>query len=95
MPHPKAPAVFNVGSGQSQTLRDLIQRVVEELALPVSLSFGARPYGPFEPMHLVADISRARLELGWKPQHNLAHAVWQLARDSFPDLKLKQPQEFV
>jgi nucleoside-diphosphate-sugar epimerase len=44
-------------------------------------------------MHLMADIRRAELELGWKPEHNLAHAIWQLARESFPDLRLREPRE--
>jgi len=95
VPDAKVPALFNLGSGQALNLRTLIERVVEELAIPVRLEFGARPYGPFEAMHLVADISRANLELGWRSQHNLAHAVWQLAEDSFSSLKLKEPKESI
>jgi nucleoside-diphosphate-sugar epimerase len=43
---------------------------------------------------LVADIRRADAELGWRPRHNLAHAVWQLARESFPGLAVREPGEF-
>jgi hypothetical protein len=46
-------------------------------------------------MYLVADIAAARRELNWAPRHNLAHAVWQLARESFPELKLRQPKEYL
>ena len=94
-PTAKEPAVYNLGSGRSIKLRQLITQIVDELKIPVDLKFGLRPYGAFEPMHLVADIARARRALQWSPRHNLAHAVWQLARDSFPSLKLKPPREFL
>ena len=87
--------IFNLGSGRLDPLRALVVTIVEELDLKVQLNFGARPFGRFEPLHLVADISRAREELGWRPRHNLAHAVWQLARESFPDLSLREPKEFL
>lgn len=95
IPDAKVPAIFNLGSGRSHALRQLIERVVEELALPVQLNFGARPCGSFEPAHLVANIARAGQELGWQPRHNLAHAVWQLSQSSFPDLNLKEPREAI
>ena len=98
LPHPPAvisPAVYNLGSGQALTLRQLTAQIVDELEIAVQLNFGERPYGAFEPMHLVANISQARKQLKWRPQHRFAHAVWQLARMSFPALKLKQPREFL
>jgi len=87
------PALYNLGSGRSVPLRETIETVVEQLGLRVKLDFGARGYSPSEPMHLVADISRAQRELGWHPEHALAHAVWQLASASFPTLQLREPEE--
>ena len=75
----------------SDTLRQLVERVVAELGLDVRLDFGARDYSPFEPKYLVADAARARTQLGWQAETNFAHALWQLARESFPSLKLKEP----
>jgi UDP-glucose 4-epimerase len=97
LPRPPAvqcPSIYNLGSGHSITLRNLINQIVDELEIPVSLKFGARPYGSFEPMHLVANSTHAQMELHWTPSHNLAHAVWELAQASFPTLKLKPPEEF-
>ena len=91
----RAPSIYNLGSGQAVTLARLILRVVNELGISVQLRFGARDYAPFEPMHLVANNSRARSELRWRPEHSLAHAVWQFAKVSFPDLKLKKPREYL
>lgn len=94
-PSPGHPAVFNLGSGRSLNLREIIETVVERLQLPVELKFGARDYNASEPMHLVADIAHAQKELGWTPRHQLAHAVWQLANTSFPTLKLREPEELL
>ncbi len=93
--HPPAPgdpaAVYNLGSGDPTPLRALLEGIVAALGMDVTLDFGARPFGRFEPQHLQADISRARTELGWAPRHPLAHAVWQLARESFPGLRVNEP----
>jgi GDP-D-mannose dehydratase len=69
------------------------EKIVEELGLKVCLHFGAKSIAPFEPEELVADSSRAQRDLKWRPTHRLAHAVWQLARESFPQLDLQEPKE--
>ncbi len=90
-----APRVFNLGSGRSLTLKILIERIVAELGLKVELRFGARRYMPFEPRNMVADTSHVQNALGWQPRTNLAYAVWQLAQEHFPQLKVNQPAEFI
>ena len=85
--------IFNLGSGRSLPLRPLIEGIIAELNLGVQLRFGARPMGRFEPRHLVANIDKAVSELGWYPRHNLAHAVWELAHESFSALDLREPEE--
>lgn len=83
--------IFNLGSGREIRLRALVEEVVEQLGLRVTLHFGARPYASFEPMHLVADISHAREALCWEPRTPLVRAVWELARTSFPALNVREP----
>jgi nucleoside-diphosphate-sugar epimerase len=92
---PDEQRIFNLGSGDVQTLRNMVESVVGQLGLEVCLNFGARPYARHEPMHLVADISRAKQALGWYPMRNLAFSVWELARESHPELTLTIPQEFL
>lgn len=86
------PAVFNLGSGDTRTLRELVLSVVNELNIDVDLRFGARAYSPHEQMFMAADITRASRELGWKLQENVAQAVRELARSSFPALKINVPK---
>lgn len=84
--------VFNIGSGRSVSIRALVEEICQELNLPIDLQFGRAHLPPFEPSYLVADISRARRELNWEPNINLAYAVWQLAAEVAPTLKLLEPK---
>jgi len=84
--------VFNVGSGRALPLRSIVESVRDELNLNVDINF-SKPFHPYEPMHLVPDISRAR-QVGWKPKTNLAYAVWQLAKSQFPKLDIREPAQF-
>jgi UDP-glucose 4-epimerase len=89
---PQPLRVYNLGSGDTISLKHLILRLVSELGLELKLNFGTRGYAPFEPHFMVADTARALAELHWRPQTNLAYAVWQLAQEAFPSLKLLVPQ---
>ncbi len=82
--------VFNVGSGLSRPLREIVENVCHDLELPVELHFGALPYHPYEPMHLVADIAKLS-GLGWAPVTPLSFAVWQLAQAQCPELPVTRP----
>jgi GDP-4-dehydro-6-deoxy-D-mannose reductase len=67
-------AAFNVGSGTSHSVAELIQCIQEVWGtdLPVR-SDGQRRQG--EIMETVADISRARQELGWAPRFTLRQGL--------------------
>lgn len=87
--------VFNLGSGELISLRQLVEGTVTELGLAIDLSFGGRQLTRFEPKYLVADTARTHAELGWRPRINFAYAIWQLAQESFPSLKIKQPRQWL
>lgn len=83
---------FNLGSGLSLSLRDVIEGVCEKLGLQAQLLFGKIQMHPYEPKYSVADLTHVTKVLNWKPQTSLAYAVWELAQDTAPSLKLKRPQ---
>lgn len=83
---------FNLGSGCSLPLRDLVTEVCGELEIRPELRFGELDMHPYEPHHSVADITSARKTLGWEPRHRLSHAVWELARQTHPNLVCKEPE---
>lgn len=87
------PAIFNLGSGDTRTLRELVISVMQDLGIDVDVRFGARAYSPHEQMFMAADITSANRKLGWKLQENVAQAVWELARSSFPTLKIDNPKK--
>jgi nucleoside-diphosphate-sugar epimerase len=47
---------------------------------------------PYEPHYSVANTARAEAKLGWKPRTSLAYAVWELAQEVAPSLKVKRPK---
>jgi nucleoside-diphosphate-sugar epimerase len=85
--------VFNIGSGQSLSLRTIVGSVCRQLGIEVDLRLGELPLHPYEPSNLVADIHLME-SLGWNPKTNLAYAVWQLARSQFPGLQVTQPEQY-
>lgn len=85
--------VFNIGSGQSISLRGIVGSVCRQLGIQVKLDLGIKPFHPQEPMTLVADIHLAE-SLGWHPRTNLAYAVWQLAQSQFPALEVREPEQY-
>ncbi len=89
--HTASARIFNLGTGDTRPLREMVRSVIDELGLNCDLRFGARPYSSHEAMFVVADSTRARKQFGWHPQESVAHAVWELAQTSFPSLDLNEP----
>lgn len=65
-----AEGTYNVCSGRGVTLRGLLTRLAQRAGDPELLRFGARGYGPTEPMVAVGSNRRLR-EAGWRPRHDL------------------------
>lgn len=61
--------VYNVGTGNGSSVREVITALSEALNVNVHAVVGARRAG--DPARLVADVTRAREELGWKAEYGL------------------------
>ncbi len=57
---------FNLGSGEGFSVREVLLEVENVTGLPVLVENAARR--PGDPMRLIADSTRARAVLGWKPR---------------------------
>lgn len=57
--------VFNLGSGEEVSMRELATTIVDLLGRPVEPEFGALPDRPNEIWRMVSDASKARERLGW------------------------------
>jgi nucleoside-diphosphate-sugar epimerase len=68
----------NVGSGEAIELKQVIETVAEYCGRPDLVRLGARPTPASEPALLVADVSRLRDEVGWKPRIALEEGLKQI-----------------
>lgn len=86
MEHPEGYHIFNIGSGESFSVQQVID-IVQQAAgtrKKVHCDLQARP---FEIDDVVADISRARQHLAWRPRHSFAEGIGKVvaaARGSTP-----------
>lgn len=62
-------AIFNVGSGKGYSVRDVIQAATAVRGSEVSWDASPRRVG--DPAILIADISKAKANLGWQPERDL------------------------
>ena len=61
----------NVGSGEPVSVRTVIEHVARVCQRPDLVRFGSRPTPQGETACLVADVTRLRRELGWRPRIGL------------------------
>ena len=64
---------INLGSGEGTSIKELIARIEEVTGNKISTRVA--PRRPGDPPALVADPSRAREVLSWKPSHTLADSI--------------------
>ena len=65
---------YDVGSGETVTIRQVAEMVKALTHSPTELLFGAKPYRPGEVMRAVADVVPWQ-GLGWQPQYTAAQAI--------------------
>jgi UDP-glucuronate decarboxylase len=73
----KLLGAVNVGSGAPVTVRDIALKIGQLLDRADLIKVGALPYGPTEPMHLLADNTKLRDGTGWKPRFGLEDGLRQ------------------
>lgn len=82
----QAKGVFNLGSGTTSPLKDVITRLRDSIDPSLPLGFGEIAYRPDQVMHLEADISALTAATGWKPVISLDDGIRQTVewyRNSF------------
>ena len=68
---PSAQGIFNLGSGETHTMRSVMECIRDLINPSLPLGFGEILYRPEQSMILEADISRLRQVTGWSPQVSL------------------------
>jgi len=69
---------FNVCSGKSTTLRQLVTEFKNRIKSKCKIEFGALPYRESEVWNMVGSNAKIKRTLGFKPHYTLAKAIEQL-----------------
>ncbi|MBI5657237.1 MAG: NAD-dependent epimerase/dehydratase family protein [Geobacter sp.] len=79
-----AAGIYNVGSGRQSSIGEVVAELERLAGTGIGSLWGERAAARPEPTHWVADIARARDQLGWEPQvplhEGLARTVAWLSR---------------
>ena len=70
----KGYSVYNVGSGYSLSVREVID-IIQEVAKTQKEIVSEKKVRSNELMDVVADVSKARQELGWQPQYSFREGI--------------------
>jgi len=68
---PNANGIFNLGSGQITTVKDIVERVRDLIDPELPLGLGEIPYRHDQIMRLQAEVSLLYKATDWKPQVSL------------------------
>jgi len=71
----QAQGIFNLGSGQAQTIRAIAEQVRDVIDPALALGLGDLAYRPDQVMHLEADVTKLTAATGWQPQVSLAEGL--------------------
>ena len=72
---------YVLGGGKSAKLRDYIEVIRQEVNPEAFALYGAVPYSDRQVMHLEADISDLRADLGWEPAIGFREGIRALLRE--------------
>jgi nucleoside-diphosphate-sugar epimerase len=66
----------NIGSGEVRTIREIVLEIAGLLEKPADkIEFGAIPVASNEPQYIVADVTRLRQEVKWKPARSFSERL--------------------
>jgi nucleoside-diphosphate-sugar epimerase len=71
----QAAGILNLGSGRAYVLRDLVEKLRDQVDPRQTLGIGEVPYRPDQVMHLQADITRLRQLTGWTPRVSIEEGL--------------------
>lgn len=65
----------NIGSGEARTIKDLVLAIANSIGNPERVEFGAFQSPKDEPQRVVADVTRLRDEVKWKPSRDFSQQI--------------------
>ena len=73
--------VYPLGSGVGRPLSAYVEDIRRIVNPDVAVEYGAKPYYPHQPMHLVADVSGLKNDTGWSPGVSFEEGISTMIQD--------------
>jgi nucleoside-diphosphate-sugar epimerase len=73
--HSKANGAFNIATGNTQSLREIIFEIADQIGSRDLIRLGARPVQPFEPPIIVGHTAKSRDILGFEARTDLKSGI--------------------
>lgn len=70
--------IYTVGSGEARPLRDYMEILCRKLGESVESGLGKIPYSEYQVMHLEADISDLKEDVGWEPEISFEKGIGEV-----------------
>lgn len=67
--------VFNIGSGEAHSLKELLEYIISLSTVPISVEVDPARFRPIDNPFICCDNSFIMKELGWKPRFNVFDAL--------------------
>ncbi len=71
---------YNVGTGQEHSVEEIVAALTRLSGIPLEIRTDADRVRPADRMHLLCDLQRIQVELGWRPRYNLETGLAELWR---------------
>ena len=71
----EATGAYNIATGQSYALKDIIGEIAAQIGRPELVKLGARAAQPFEPPIILGDTGKARAGFAWEAKIDLKQGI--------------------
>ncbi len=90
---PQSPEVFNIGTGNAVSIREVVSRIREIIGTDLEPEWGAIPHRENEVWFTCADISKAVNSLGWQPKTPIMGEGLELTVEWYRNLRKREKRD--
>ena len=71
----KSSAIYNIGSGKTYSLRELLEYIVSLSSQKIEIVVNTELFRPIDSKRICCDYSKISKELGWKPKYDVKETL--------------------
>lgn len=84
--------VFNIASGQSRSIRSLLDKMLEGAQTPIKVELDPARLRPSDTPRALGNPARAKAVLGWSPRRSIDDTIMHLLNDHRARLKMRDTE---